>query len=546
MTCPALLEAPTALSQGRFLRAFQDSGRWGVLGFLAILLAVRVLYLAICPLELVPDEAYYWDWSRQLDWSYYSKPPMIAWLIACATSIGGESEFAIRLPATILGTAGLWLVYELGRSMYDHRIGLWTCLIVAASPGMTALCLLMTIDAPFLVLWTASLCCLWRMFEADEPKLTWLLPAILSTGLGLLTKQSTIGLLPLVGLFLLTSRSNRRYTSSTAAWLWAGGSLMFLLPVLWWNHQHAWVTLEHTSQHFGSQPVSALRHLTRSLEFVLSQFGILSPVICWMATVVGLLLSTTFSRLEKREQFLICFGAIPLAGVTLLSLFQKIQPNWAVALHLSGIVLLAAWGCGTISLSTRLDAWRRWLPAGIAVSAALSFGVALIPFAMPSSVAAGTNFDPTVRLRGWRDMGQQVSAMLQSLPANDQVLLIAATSRGPVSELAYYLPGKPRVYRWNVGQVIDSQHDVWSGPADAHGRDALIITDGNANVPDRLARSFQSVHEVGPVVVTLGPHKQRRYRVWRGEAFDAWPDRLSQVPPFALPTDSSPIISRMP
>lgn len=516
------------------------------MAILAVLLVVRVAYLAICPLELVPDEAYYWDWSRQLDWSYYSKPPMIAWLIACATSIGGESEFAIRLPATILGTAGLWLVYELGRSMYDHRIGLWTCLIVAASPGMTALCLLMTIDAPFLVMWTASLCCLWRMFESDEPNFAWLLPAILSTGLGLLTKQSTIGLLPLATLFLFTSRTLRPQLASPAIWLWAVGSLLFLLPVLWWNNQHAWVTLEHTGQHFGSQPVSVLRHLTRSCEFVLSQFGILSPVVCWMMLAVIGVLSTAFSRLEKRERFLICFGAFPLAGVTLLSLFQKVQPNWAVALHLTGVVLLAAWGCGTISLSNRLDAWRKWLPMGVAISAVLSFGVALVPFVLPGSVAAGTNFDPTYRLRGWRDLGQQVDAMLQSLPDHDQMLLIAATSRGPVSELAYYLPGKPRVYRWNVGQVIDSQHDIWSGPTDAHGRDALIITDGNARVPKPLARSFESIKEVGPVVIMLGSRKQRRYRIWRGEAFDAWPDRLSQVTPCTPQSNSSPLISRMP
>ena len=49
-----------------------------VLILLMIVLILRMLYVAIVPLDLAPDEAYYWDWSRQLDWGYYSKPPMVA------------------------------------------------------------------------------------------------------------------------------------------------------------------------------------------------------------------------------------------------------------------------------------------------------------------------------------------------------------------------------------------------------------------------------------------------------------------------------------
>lgn len=40
------------------------------------------LYINVnCPLDLSGDEAHYWDWSRQLDWSYYSKGPAVAYVI---------------------------------------------------------------------------------------------------------------------------------------------------------------------------------------------------------------------------------------------------------------------------------------------------------------------------------------------------------------------------------------------------------------------------------------------------------------------------------
>lgn len=507
-------------------RVVFDSGRRGIVAILAVLLVLRVGYLVICPLELVPDEAYYWDWSRQLDWSYYSKPPMIAWLIALATVIGGESVFMIRLPAALLGTAGLWLVYELGRAMYDHRVGLWTMLIVAAFPGMTALCLLMTIDAPFLMAWTAALYCLWRLFANDKSDWTWLPPAILATGAGMLTKQTAFGLVPLTILFLLVSKSDRTKLKSPALWIWIVGSLAFMLPVVLWNFRHDWVTLEHTTHHFHLQRVSTLRQVTRSLEFLISQFGILSPVVCWMMFAVTGTLLTRLRQLPRRECFLMCYGAIPFVAVMVLSLFQQVQPNWAVALHLPSVVLLAAWGNNALPMALRWDSSRKWLRTGLVVSGCLSVGIAIAPFLIPGSQIAGTTLDPTYRLRGWRQLGEQVGEILEAFPKQDSVLVIAATSRGPVSELAYYLPGKPHVYRWNVGEVVDSQHDLWSGPQQAHGANAVIVTDGLSPVPKRLAAAFRSVEEIGPVTVALGPHKNRHYRVWRGESFDAWPSRL--------------------
>src|SRR5437870_11106827 len=73
-----------------------------------------------CPLDLAPDEAHYWHWSRHLDWSYYSKGPLIAWLIRGSCELFGElsirlvgSEMlAVRLPAVACHAALLagWYV----------------------------------------------------------------------------------------------------------------------------------------------------------------------------------------------------------------------------------------------------------------------------------------------------------------------------------------------------------------------------------------------------------------------------------------------------
>ncbi|MEO2088494.1 MAG: glycosyltransferase family 39 protein, partial [Gemmataceae bacterium] len=73
---------------------------------------VNLVYVALlCPHDLSPDEAHYWDWSRHLDWCYYSKGPLVAWLIRGSCELFGTTAFAVRLPAVACGgllLVGLW------------------------------------------------------------------------------------------------------------------------------------------------------------------------------------------------------------------------------------------------------------------------------------------------------------------------------------------------------------------------------------------------------------------------------------------------------
>ena len=111
-----------------------DSSRswlWTLLVFGLILgsAGLRVAYLAHdCPLDLAPDEAHYWDWSRHLDWSYYSKGPLVAYLIRFSVTVAGAwSErltgncmLAVRLPAVACGSLLLLGLYVLTRQIYGR------------------------------------------------------------------------------------------------------------------------------------------------------------------------------------------------------------------------------------------------------------------------------------------------------------------------------------------------------------------------------------------------------------------------------------------
>jgi len=496
---------------------------------LSVLFLARVLFIALCPLELVPDEAYYWDWARQLDWGYYSKPPLIAWLIALSTSLGGNTEFAVRFPAACLGTFGLWAIYELTRNLYDARTGLRALVMAAVIPGLTVMSLLMTIDAPFLCAWSCAVCSVWRLLETERPQGRWLVAAVISTGLGLLAKQTMIGLFPLVFVFLVLSPADRKKLLSPAVWMWVLGSLAFLAPVVWWNSQHDWITIQHTREHFVGQPISVIGHVSLSIEFWATQFGILSPVMCWMMIgVVGSLL-LKLPKLARRELYLVCLGGLPMVAVTGLSFIQLVQPNWPAAFHLTGVILVAAWAGKLLPPLTQVDRIRGRFPLAVIVGACFSVIVVLTPVVMNLTPLAGTRLDPTVRLRGWRALGIEVDRKLSEFPSPHETLIVATTERSPVSELAFYLAQRPRVYLWNSHPQPLSQHDVWNGPRDATGRDALILTPQRTDVPERFAAAFELIEERGTISIPLGPQRTRTFRVWRGVSLRAWPPRTTNL-----------------
>jgi hypothetical protein len=91
------------------------------------------------------------------------------------------------------------------------------------------------------------------------------------------------------------------------------------------------------------------------------------------------------------------------------------------------------------------------------------------------------------------------------------------------SELAFYLPHQPRVYRWVEGGTIQSQYELWGEPKGKNGWDCLIITQGNVSrIPPRLAARFREVKRLKTITRDLGSMKRREYTVFRGTG---WQDR---------------------
>ena len=124
---------------------------------LAALLGLRLIILFVAPWGLHGDEAQYWAWSQDLDFGYFSKPPMIAWVIASTTGVFGHAEWAVRLAAPFLHCLTAVMIFLTGRKLVSAQIGFWAALTYILMPAVWLSSYIISTDAVLLLFWSIGL-----------------------------------------------------------------------------------------------------------------------------------------------------------------------------------------------------------------------------------------------------------------------------------------------------------------------------------------------------------------------------------------------------
>ncbi|NLF39873.1 phospholipid carrier-dependent glycosyltransferase [bacterium] len=483
---------------------------------LAGVFVFRLAYLALVPIDLVPDEAYYWDWSRRLDWCYYSKPPMVAWLMALSTRLFGVSEFAVRLQAAVLNTAALAAVFLLGRAMFGSAAGFMAAVSFLVTPGNFFAGTLSTIDPPLIAFWSLSLYLLWRAVAAEDGGLWWWLAAGVCGALGVLSKQMMLAMPALVLVHLAFCPRHRAALRRPGVYLFIIITLLGLVPIIHWNIGHNWVTLRHTGEHFNPGRVSFFRFISTFFYFVGTQMCVISPLM-WLVFVAVIVMTARHVRTaDERVRFLLVLTALPLAVVALMSLRQRIHPNWPAVFYIAGSVLAGAWACGGVSCGTVVDYARRYYRYALGLGVLMSV-VAAAGFPLAASSALGEKV-LAKGLGGWRSLGRQVGERFAALPDRDRVF-IAGVRREVTAELAFYLPGRPQVYEWPMDIYVQSQYGVWGGPTNKLGWNGLVVMDAKRQPSAEMRTYFSFLEDAGEVVTEPGG---RRFHLYLGRGLNRW------------------------
>jgi len=451
---------------------------------LAIIFGVtlwRILMLLANRTDLFVDEAQYWFWGQNLDFGYYSKPPMIAWVIRFFNAISGsDSTFWIRISAPLFHLATALMLMGTTRRLFDgedgRAIAPWVGAIFITLPAASLSAVLVSTDTIQILFVTIAIWAFLGLTKRSSVSEALILG--ISLGLAFMTKYSVLFLLPGVGIAMLTLRSARIAWRDVAIAAVVGA--VVVAPNLWWNLTHDAATVKHTesiAQWSTGGGSSLLKHVLNGLGFVGAQFGVVGPLVFYALLWASWRLIRGQS--DDREKLLFWLSVPVVALITLQALFAKAYANWAVCAYAAGTIL-AVW------LLYRLT--KKGLVTSLNIGAVVAFVIPVLTvFALDIKLPNG---DLVMK----RYVGPStISLEIADIATSAKTPNIVAQDRAILADLFYTLKGKPfHIHARNFGGFPKNYYEQnFSLPADVTGP-VLFVDNEPLDCPGGQAELIKS------------------------------------------------------
>lgn len=337
----------------------QKNFRFGII-FILALTVWRVFFQSMNGADLFVDEAQYWLWGQNLDFGYYSKPPMIAWLIRATTELAGSSaSFWVRLPAPLLHMAIALILMSITLRIYGVRTAAWVGPIYVALPIVTVGSLMISTDTLMLLFFALAFAMYQRLLERSSARYALIMG--IAIGLGMMSKYAAIYFV--IGAVLSAVFQDNAKLAWRDVLIAMVTALVSIAPNIWWNVTHQLTTLRHTADNAnwgdGLHPGAAM-------EFFGSQFIVMGPI--FFSTLVWVTL-----RLARQRgaDLRLWFFSVPIVLLIIgQALMSEAYANWAATAYIAGVILVAR-----VLVERRL---LLWAGQGINIAFALVLPILLV------------------------------------------------------------------------------------------------------------------------------------------------------------------------
>lgn len=439
---------------------------WRLVLIVVIVVLLRAGVLALTPLDLFYDEAQYWFWSQEPALGYFSKPPLIAWIIAGTTALCGDTEACIRASAPLFHGLTTLLIFGLAASIYPARTAFFAALGYLFAIGIAASSLLISTDVPLLACWIIALWAFTRYIQ--NPGYTAAIIMGLAIAVGLNAKYAMIYFPLCVVLYLAIVSCNRNLLGHISLWLGLAIGLLGFVPNLIWNVENDFITFTHTGENIGGfaltlDPLSLL-------EFLGGQFAVAGPVL--FAAFIWLLIRNWRSRARFADTFLLFFCLPILVILSLQALQSSANYNWAATAYPALIVVTTA---------ILIEKGKMfWVKANLYICLFISIligagALAALAVRPDNPIIAQTNLED---MFGWAEHADVLDQRLDRLNPDTIVTVGRRYSAG----FSYYLRHREepiRAFR-REGATPRNHFEMvlpWHGPET--GERAVIISPGN-------------------------------------------------------------------
>jgi dolichol-phosphate mannosyltransferase len=456
--------------------------------------ALRLVYAG--SVEMMPEETYYWLYSRHLDFGYLDHPPMVAWLIRIATAVFGQTVFGVRAGALLCGAITSIFVYKLTRNLFGAATALGALLLVQALPFFFLSGLLMTPDAPLVAAWAASLYFLERALIGNQSRAWWF--AGISLGVGMISKYSIALLAAVTAVFMVWDPQSRRWWTRREPYVGALLALAIFSPVIIWNSQHAWASFAfQTSRRLAEMPQFALHKLIGSMIVLITPTGLLAVVAA---------LSSRRDRAEapaaaRRRRLFNLAILLPIAVFTVFSLRHEVKLDWTgapwtAALPAMALVMINQDAAG------RFAKWVRaaWMPTILVMLLVYGAGLQYLVLGLP-----GVGYDQHIEVIpvGWRDLSAHVieTANAYRQDTGTAPLIVGLDRYAIASELAFYGGARSAAGLTTANSHLFGgmglMYAQWLPPRSQDGRNLLLVAWTAAELDDKYLH--ERVQRLGPI-----------------------------------------------
>ncbi|MFZ5571900.1 MAG: ArnT family glycosyltransferase [Thermodesulfobacteriota bacterium] len=297
----------------------------------------RIIFIAVVAVKLslayffpiTSDEAYFYSWVDQPDFTYYDHPPMTGWLVYLFTRLGGHVFFP-RLLSILCGASIAIGIYGfVGRSTGDREKARLISLFYLLSP-LHMLFVVIATDTPLCLFVFFSGLLLHVGIRSDR---RWLI--LISGclwGLAILSKYfAGLLLFAYAGYFLIRRDRNTLING----FVWAAGAAPLILLHLYWNYNHCWTNVLFN---VINRNRDVQLNIPGFFVFLGFQVYLATPWLLWR-----LFQSRTAVRqgLRAGSDLFACLYGIPLAVFGLVSL-HNIGLHWTLSFYPFLFLLLMA------------------------------------------------------------------------------------------------------------------------------------------------------------------------------------------------------------
>ena len=445
-------------------------------------------------LGLAWDEAYYWQWSRHLDLSYYDQGPGIAYCIKLGTLIAGHTHLGIRLMPIVFAALGSWLTFLTARRWLGEGVAWWMLLLMSLAPLYAAGSLLATYDSPLVLCWTVALWLLTKTLQENKAALWYAVGVVV--GLGIASKLTMLTFAPGVLLLLALVPSYRKWFRTPHPYLAFGIAVLGLLPYWLWDKQHEQMFSLHIK-------TLSQRHTDAAFgrwfgDFLAGQALFIGP-LAWCLTLWALVKSKQLIRDDAPRAFALAFTLPLLAICVYTSLRSKLEINWPTTMHLTSLLPVAV-------LFDRL--WRdgkRALPLVSIVLNLFLITLAFFPglFGVLGLTLPAAPFTKLNETYGWPELMAKTAAAGEKLKAEGREVAYGSVTYRVNSAMAFYLPGQPQTNGLYFNVRWDN-YRLWTDEKALIGKSIVLVNDvedekGSLGIAKKY---FASVEPLPPILLT--------------------------------------------